>query len=123
MLGHSKANTTRILPGSLILALGAILPLPSFAQTIQGSLVDADSQAGLSGALITLIGGLTRMDEMAQGIVQYSEHHGLSVPAVIRMAGTQEEAGKAILGEAGLGTFDDLTAAVEAVVKLARAGA
>jgi succinyl-CoA synthetase beta subunit len=73
--------------------------------------------------LITLIGDLTRMDEMAEGIVQYAESNGLGIPAVIRMAGTQEEAGKAILGAAGLETFDDLPAAVEAVVELAWAGA
>jgi len=40
--------------------------------------------------LITLIGGMTRMDEMADGIVQYLEQHEMPVPMVIRMCGTQE---------------------------------
>jgi len=35
--------------------------------------------------LITLIGGMTRMDEMADGIVQYLEQHEMPVPMVIRM--------------------------------------
>jgi succinyl-CoA synthetase beta subunit len=73
--------------------------------------------------LITLIGGLTRMDEMAEGIVQYANNHKATVPIVIRMAGTQEAVGKATLKQAGYGTFDDLPAAVEAVVDLAKAGA
>jgi succinyl-CoA synthetase beta subunit len=79
--------------------------------------------------LITLIGGLTRMDEMAEGIVQYAASHAdafpcaATVPIVIRMAGTQEEVGKATLKQAGFGTFDDLPAAVESVVELAKAGA
>jgi succinyl-CoA synthetase beta subunit len=72
--------------------------------------------------LITLIGGLTRMDEMAEGIVQYTKGQESAVPIVIRMAGTQEEVGKATLKQAGFGTFDDLPAAVEAVVDLAKAG-
>jgi succinyl-CoA synthetase beta subunit len=73
--------------------------------------------------LITLIGGLTRMDEMAEGIVLYTKGHEATVPIVIRMAGTQEEVGKATLKQAGFGTLDDLPAAVEAVVGLAKAGA
>jgi succinyl-CoA synthetase beta subunit len=73
--------------------------------------------------LITLIGGLTRMDEMAEGIVQYARGHETIIPIVIRMAGTQEEVGKATLKQAGFGTFDDLPAAVESVVDLAKAGA
>ncbi len=73
--------------------------------------------------LITLIGGLTRMDEMAEGIVLFAESYGTTVPTVIRMAGTQEEVGKATLKQAGFGTFDDLPAAVQSVVDLAKAGA
>ena len=40
--------------------------------------------------LISLIGGLTRMDEVADGIVRYLEQHRRAVPLVIRMCGTQE---------------------------------
>ena len=69
--------------------------------------------------LITLIGGLTRMDEMAEGIVQYLGRHESPVPMVIRMAGTQEELGKAILKEVRIATYDDLPAAVQVVVNLA----
>lgn len=71
--------------------------------------------------LITLIGGLTRMDEMADGIVQYLQQHMVQVPLVIRMCGTQEEVGKATLQEAGIEAFDDLPTAVGAVVSLAKA--
>ena len=76
----------------------------------------------VNALLITLIGGLTRMDEMAEGIVHYANSHEVTVPIVIRMAGTQEEVGKASLRQAGFGTFDDLPVAVEAVVDLAKAG-
>lgn len=72
--------------------------------------------------LITLIGGLTRMDEMADGIVQYLRQNGVSVPIVIRMCGTQEEIGKATLREVGLDTSDDLTKAIQSAVAIARTG-
>lgn len=71
--------------------------------------------------LITLIGGLTRMDEMADGIVQYLKQNEAPVPMVIRMCGTREEVGKATLREIGMDTFDDLSEAVQSVVGLARA--
>lgn len=70
--------------------------------------------------LITLIGGLTRMDEMADGIVQYLEQDRVPVPLVVRMCGTQEEVGKATLRALGIRTFDDLPAAVQSAVDVAR---
>jgi succinyl-CoA synthetase beta subunit len=69
--------------------------------------------------LITLIGGLTRMDEMAEGIVQYLGKQPVPVPMVIRMAGTKEAEGKEILSKVGIETYDDLQAAVQVVVGLA----
>ena len=69
--------------------------------------------------LISLIGGLTRMDEMAAGIVQYLGGQDSSVPLVVRMYGTQEEVGKAILKEVGIETFEDLPQAVRYAVALA----
>lgn len=70
--------------------------------------------------LITLIGGLTRMDEMADGIVQYLKQNEAPVPMVIRMCGTREEVGKATLRGVGMDAFDDLSEAVQSVVRLAR---
>ncbi len=70
--------------------------------------------------LITLIGGLTRMDEIAEGIRDYVQANGLKVPVAIRMCGTQEEAGQAILKSIGLEPYDDMTAAVKAVVAMAK---
>jgi succinyl-CoA synthetase beta subunit len=70
--------------------------------------------------LVTLIGGLTRMDEIADGIAQYVRAHGRTVPMVVRMCGTQEEAGKATLKAVGIDTFDDMAKAVYAAVVMAR---
>jgi len=70
--------------------------------------------------IISLIGGLTRMDEMAAGIVNYLEQHGRSVPIVVRMCGTKAEVGLPMLREAGVDTFEDLDRTVRAAVARAR---
>ena len=70
--------------------------------------------------LVTLIGGLTRMDEIADGIKQYLSEHSTSVPIVVRMCGTQEEVGKATLKKIGIEPFDDMVKAVQAAVTIAR---
>jgi len=70
--------------------------------------------------LISLIGGLTRMDEVADGIVAYLEGHELGVPLVVRMCGTQEEAGRATLQAAGIKAVDDLPTAIRTAVETAR---
>ncbi len=71
--------------------------------------------------LVTLIGGLTRMDEMAEGIVSYRRaNRAASIPLVVRMCGTQEVAGRALLAQIGIEAFDDLGQAIACVVEAAR---
>jgi len=70
--------------------------------------------------LIGLIGGMTRMDEMAEGIVQYTQKTKRDFPMAIRMVGTKADVGKAKLQEVGIEPFEDLSAAVEAAVERAK---
>lgn len=70
--------------------------------------------------LISLIGGLTRMDEVADGILQYLEQHDLSTPLVVRMCGTQEEVGREKLRSVGIAIYDDLPTAVRVAVDCAK---
>ena len=72
--------------------------------------------------LVVLIGGFNRMDEMAEGIVRYLREHPVSVPVVVRLCGTMEKEGKAIMEKAGLPVWDDLRTAVEAAVRSATGG-
>ncbi len=60
------------------------------------------------------------MDEIAEGIAQYVRTHNKTIPIVVRMCGTQEEAGRAILKEIGIEPFDDMAKAVQAAVAIAR---
>ena len=71
--------------------------------------------------LINIFGGITRGDEVAKGIIDVIREHPPRVPLVIRLSGTEAEAGRKILAGAPLvsrATMDE--AAVEAV-RLARA--
>ena len=70
--------------------------------------------------LIGLIGGMTRMDEMAEGIVQYIQKTKRDFPMAIRMVGTKADVGKAKLQEVGIEPFEDLSAAVGAAVERAK---
>ena len=70
--------------------------------------------------LINIFGGITRCDDIARGILMAREQIGLTLPLVIRLVGTNEEAGRRILTEAGIDAMEALSPAVEAVVERAR---
>jgi succinyl-CoA synthetase beta subunit len=67
--------------------------------------------------LIGLIGGMTRMDEMGEGIYQYLKKADRKPPIVVRMCGTKADVGKARLKEVGIDAYEDLSAAVQDAVR------
>ena len=67
--------------------------------------------------IISLIGGLTRMDEMAEGIVRYLKEGGPSVPIFTRMCGTKADVGIPILRKAGVETYEDLILTVRTALE------
>ena len=74
--------------------------------------------------LINLIGGLNRMDEMAQGIASYIDNKGkdakLKQEIIVRMSGTLEEEGRNILKASGISSFDNIYDAIEKTVEFSR---
>jgi succinyl-CoA synthetase beta subunit len=74
--------------------------------------------------LINLIGGLNRMDEMAQGITSFIAKRGseeeIEQEIVVRMSGTLEEEGRKILKRDGISSFDNIYDAIENAVQLSR---
>lgn len=68
--------------------------------------------------LISLIGGLTRMDRVAAGIDDYLTKNKCRVPIVVRMCGTKAEEGRQILSRHGIQAFEDLFATVKAAVEM-----
>ncbi len=63
---------------------------------------DAAQGQGIRALLFNIFGGITRCDDVANGIVQALERAPLEVPLVIRLTGTNEEAARKILAAHGL---------------------
>jgi succinyl-CoA synthetase beta subunit len=73
--------------------------------------------------LINIFGGITRCDDIANGLLMAREQLHIEVPLVIRLVGTNLAEGKAIIESAGLEAGDDLDEAVKAVIAAARGAA
>ena len=56
----------------------------------------------MKGILINIFGGIMRCDVLAQGVVDAAKEINLSVPLVVRLAGTNFEEGKKILDRSNL---------------------
>ncbi len=66
--------------------------------------------------LINIFGGITRCDDIAKGIIMATDQIDIKVPMVIRLVGTNQEEGRAMLEEKGFSVADDLSTAVQKVV-------
>jgi succinyl-CoA synthetase beta subunit len=66
--------------------------------------------------LINIFGGITRCDDIANGILMAKNQIDIPVPVVIRLIGTNDREGREILKEAGLSALENLTEAVRSVV-------
>ncbi|MHA1262738.1 MAG: succinate--CoA ligase subunit beta, partial [Candidatus Freyarchaeota archaeon] len=71
---------------------------------------------------INILGGITRCDEVAMGIINTYSELSSKVPIVIRMVGTNEDEGKKLLENIGIKTFDDMERAARRAVELSRRG-
>ena len=60
------------------------------------------SDKNVKGILINIFGGIMRCDVLAQGVVDAAKETSLSVPLVVRLAGTNVELGKQILKKSNL---------------------
>jgi len=69
---------------------------------------------------INIFGGITRCDDVARAIVQVKETRGIPVPLVVRLVGTNEEEGVAILQRAGIHAFRAMDEAAREAVRLAK---
>jgi succinyl-CoA synthetase beta subunit len=72
--------------------------------------------------LFNIFGGITRTDDVANGIVTATKANPLKIPIVIRLTGTNEEIAMKILHENGFTASSDMDEAVEQAVALAKGG-
>ncbi|MDG1009054.1 MAG: ADP-forming succinate--CoA ligase subunit beta [Amylibacter sp.] len=77
------------------------------------------SDPKVKGILVNIFGGIMRCDVIAEGVVTAVKEVGLQVPLVVRLEGTNVEAGKKILNESDVDVIaaDDLADAAEKIVQ------
>ena len=73
----------------------------------------------VKGILINIFGGIMRCDVLAQGVVDAAKEINISVPLVVRLAGTNFKEGKEILDNSGLKLIsaENLDDAAKKIVK------
>ena len=80
------------------------------------------SDKNVKGILINIFGGIMRCNVLAQGLVEAADEINLSVPLVVRLAGTNYKEGKEILEKSNLKILSatDLNDAAQKIVKAIR---
>ena len=80
------------------------------------------SDKNVKGILINIFGGIMRCDVLAQGVVDAAKKINLSVPLVVRLAGTNVELGKKILKKSNLKIIfaNNLSEAAKKIVEATR---
>src|ERR671928_275416 len=79
------------------------------------------SDEHVKAVLINIFGGIVRTDMVASGVIAAAKNIGIAVPVVVRLEGTNVEAGRRLIEESGLGfvTASGMKDAAEKVVALA----
>jgi len=77
------------------------------------------SDNNVKGILINIFGGIMRCDILAQGVIEAAKETNLSVPLVVRLAGTNFKEGKKILDKSNLKILSasDLNDAAKKIVE------
>jgi len=76
------------------------------------------SKPEVKAVLINILGGITRCDIVAQGIIDALNESAMKKPIAVRMIGTNEEKGTRLLHQAGVHVYSDMEGAAEEVLKL-----
>jgi succinyl-CoA synthetase beta subunit len=78
-------------------------------------LEDSDTKS----VLVNVLGGITRCDEVARGIIEAVEDGKVKKPLAVRLVGTNEKEGLRILADAGINALDSMEEAAKEAVKFA----
>jgi succinyl-CoA synthetase beta subunit len=81
------------------------------------------SDQNVKAILFNIFGGITRCDDVANGIVTAASQTTITTPIVIRLTGTNEDKAVEILEGAGFAALTDMDEAVQKAVKLAQEAA
>ena len=93
------------------------------AEVVENALAVILMNPRVKGVLINVFGGITRGDEVARGIVTARDRLQMKLPLVVRLSGTREEEGRAILREHGIEPGASAWEAAQKIVELTKAPA
>jgi len=80
------------------------------------------SDPNVKVVFINILGGITRCDEIANGILEAKKRVGFTKPMVIRLVGTNEDEGRRILTEAGVHVLGSMEEAAQKTVEIIKGG-
>ncbi len=90
------------------------------AERVEKGIEIAMMYSNVKAILVNIMGGITRCDEVAKGIISAREDGDIKVPLVIRMVGTNEEEGQELLNNAGIPFLKTMEDAASKVVELVK---
>ena len=78
------------------------------------------SDPNVSVVFINILGGITRCDDVAKGILEAKQRVGFTKPIVIRLVGTNEEEGRRMLTAVGIHVLNSMEEAAAEAVQVAK---
>ena len=76
---------------------------------------------GIKSILVNAFGGITRLDDVATGIIEAVNKYKITIPMVIRLIGTNQKEGVEILKKAGFEAYLEMEPSIEKAVQLGKA--
>jgi succinyl-CoA synthetase beta subunit len=86
-------------------------------EVIKNGLLLVMNKPEVKAVLINILGGITRCDLVATGVVEGLMAAAVKKPIAVRMMGTNEKEGQEILRQHGIGFYPDMEQAAEAIIK------
>jgi succinyl-CoA synthetase beta subunit len=93
------------------------------AEVVENALSVILMNPRVKGVLMNVFGGITRGDEVAKGLVVARDRLQMNLPLVVRLSGTREEEGRAVLQASGIEPGASAWEAAQKIVALTRAPA
>jgi succinyl-CoA synthetase beta subunit len=90
------------------------------AERVERGIEIAMMYSNVKAILVNIMGGITRCDEVAKGIISARKDGDIKVPLVIRMVGTNEAEGQEMLNKVGIPFLKTMEDAASKVVDLVR---
>jgi len=88
-------------------------------ETIKAALEIVLADPGTKTVLVNVLGGITRCDEVARGIIEATKDAKAKKPLVVRLVGTNQEQGQRILADAGIKVLGSMEEAAKQAVEFA----